>query len=476
MIMKNAIVSAVVAALATVALPSCIEDSVSTSAADQPEFSSDTLRMGRVFTDEPTPTHQFRVYNRHDKVMSIADISFRDGGTGYFRINVDGQSGTRFSNVEIRPNDSIFVFVEATLPPNASSAPVEIEDVVQFTTNGVSRQVVLSALGQDVRRLHGKVISADTLWTADLPHQIFDSLVVAPGATLTLQPGCRLYFHDGSDMRVRGTLRSLGSAQAPVIFGGDRTGTVAADIPYEVMSRQWVGVSFAPTSRDNRLEYTVIENTWRGVVLDSISGEDSGRRAIEIVNCRLRNSAGYALQAVHSSIAATGCEFAEGGAGVVYLRGGSHVIDHCTVSNNYLFSFMGGPMIGFANVSSVDPDGSGMPYVKAEITNTIVYGSGAPLSMDDLAGTEIFMRRCLIGVNGTDDDHFTDIIWGEDPLWWTDRSRYIFDYRLRDDSPALGASFTGIAPASALPLPPTDFYGNPHPSPASVGAMEVRQQ
>lgn len=472
--MKNIVITFIASVAAMLLTQSCIEDSVSTNAAEQPEFSVDTLRMGRVFTEAGTPTHQFRVYNRYDKVMAISDIAFADGGTGYFRLNVDGQSGTRFSNIEIRPNDSIFVFVEATLPANGTVRPVDIEDVLQFTTNGVTRRLVITATGQDVVRLRGKVIETDTVWSGDTPHQIFDSLVVAPGVTLTLEAGSHLYFHDGADMRVRGTLRSLGTAEAPVTMGGDRTGTVAADIPYEVMSRQWEGVTFCPTSRANRLEHTVIENTWRGVVLDSISGPDPTVRALEMVNCRLRNSAGYALEAHHSSIAATGCEFAEGGAGVVLLRGGSHVIDHCTVSNNYLFSFMGGAMVTLGNVNSVEPDGSSMPYLSARITNTIIYGSGAALSMPDLADTDVWLHRCLIGVTGTDDDHFTDILWGVDPLWWTDRSHYIFDYRLRDDSSALGASFDYVVPADALPLPATDFYGNAHPAPAAVGAMERR--
>ncbi len=466
------ILGAAAALIAGILSTGCIEDGVTTSAADQPEFSTDTLSLGRVFTEAGTPTSMFKVYNRHDKILNISDISFKDGGTGYFRINVDGLAGTRFSNVEIRPNDSIFVFVEATLPEVGSGSGIDIEDVVEFVTNGVTSQVVLTAQGRDVERLRGVVLTADTRFDTTKPYQIFDSLVVGEGATLTLDEGVELYFHDGARLKVEGTLVSLGSADKPVKMGGDRTGYVAADIPYEVMSRQWEGVEFTPTSHSNRLSYTVIENTWSGVKLDSISRGDTDAAALEMVNCRLRNSAAYALEAHHSNVRATGCEFAEGGSGVVYLRGGDHAFDHCTIANYYLFSFIGGAMMTLDHRDDATDDGSGLPYLSATVSNSIFYGSGAELSVGDLEGTSVWIRRCLLGSSGTDDEHFTDILWATDPEWLVDRERYIFDYRLKEGSPALGASMSGAASPKAPTLPATDFYGGIHPMPASIGAME----
>ena len=149
----------VIAVAMTMALTACIEDGVTTSPSDQPSFSVDTLKMGLVFTEAGTPTHSFTVYNRHDKVLNISSISVREGDRGIFRLNVDGFMGERFSNVEIRPNDSIFVFVEATLPPNGDVVPITIEDHLDFMTNGVMTSVVLSADGQDVERKRGVTIT-----------------------------------------------------------------------------------------------------------------------------------------------------------------------------------------------------------------------------------------------------------------------------------------------------------------------------
>ena len=225
----------VVCAAASVGLGSCIEDGISTSPSDQPEFSVDTLAIGDVFTDETTPTYSFKVYNRHDKVMSINSIRLT-GSKDYFRLNVDGQSGRVFSNVEIRPKDSIFVFVDVNLPANGSFDPLEVTDAVEFVTNGVSKKVTVTAVGQDIERLHGLVITGHERWSGDRPRQIFDSLVVAPGASLTIEAGAKLYFHDKSRLKVHGTLVTLGTAEKPVEMTGDRRGTVITDVSFGLMS------------------------------------------------------------------------------------------------------------------------------------------------------------------------------------------------------------------------------------------------
>lgn len=462
--------------IASSALSACIEDSITTNPSDQPEFSVDTLHMGQVFTQDATPTHKFMVYNRHSKVLSVSDIRFRDGGTGFFRLNVDGMAGTSFNNIEIRPNDSIFVFVEATLPTNGANAPVAICETVDFITNGVTRSVVLEAVGRDVKRLKAHTLLSDTTITSSLPVQIFDSLVVAPGVTLTLAPGAELFFHDSAELRVHGSLVSDGTPQAPVVLGGDRTGWVATNIPYQIMSLQWEGVYFSPSSHSNRLSHTVIENTVNGVTLDSLNNGNEAAPQLYLVNCRLRNAGTHALNAIHTSVNAVGCEFAEAGQGVVRLRGAAHNFANCTFANHYLFSYISGPIIAFEHADSETDDLSGTPYLSAEIANSIIYGAGGELSHTDLTGTDIFIRRCLLHSSGTDDEHFIDILWGEEPMWLTNRDTYYFNYQLLPESPAAGASYPAVGASAILSLPQTDFYGNPHPSPASVGAMEVSQQ
>ncbi len=172
------------------ALSSCIEDGMTTSASDQPAFSTDTVRLGTLFTLDASPTQRFVVYNRHDKGLNISRIAFADDPSGNFRLNVDGMSGREFSNVEIRANDSIFIFVEATLPENGRNQAVDLISHIEFRTNGVSSQLPVKATGRDVTRLKGDTrYSSDFTMDAAKPYQVFDSIVVEAGATLTIPAG-----------------------------------------------------------------------------------------------------------------------------------------------------------------------------------------------------------------------------------------------------------------------------------------------
>ena len=70
--------------IACALLTSCINDDISTSASDQPTFSTDTVRFGTLFTESPSPTQRFKVFNAHDKGMNISRIAFADDPTGIF--------------------------------------------------------------------------------------------------------------------------------------------------------------------------------------------------------------------------------------------------------------------------------------------------------------------------------------------------------------------------------------------------------
>lgn len=436
----------------------CIEDGISTSPSDQPAFSVDTLKFGVIYTDELSRTCRMVVYNRHNKGLNLQSVKMAGANAEHFRINVDGMSGRELSDIEIRAKDSVFVFVEATLPALDADAPVRVESELQFVVNGVTSRVIVTADGQDIYRLNGVVVEHDMSLSSARPYRVTDSLVVAPGASLTLEPGVKLMFHDKAYMSVGGTLRSMGTPEKPVRLTGDRAGDVITGVSFDIMSRQWDCVDFLPSSHDNYLQYTEISNTAYGVAVYG-DGSDLDEPKLTLANCRLRNSGECVLLAFNASIDARGCEFAEAASGLVYLLGGNHRFDLCTVSNHYLFASAGGAAWTF-----VDPDDTvdwaGAPPVKALITNSITYGIGDDVSPTDLKDRQIVFNRCLFKSKGTDDDNFIECLWASDPLFYTEREKYLFDYRLRPDSPAIGAARPTL---SDRPLA-TDFYGTPRAS------------
>lgn len=440
----------------------CIEDGVSTNASEQPSFSVDTLKMADTFTLEPTPTSRFIVYNRYDKIMPISSIKLRDGESDVFRLNVDGVSGKEFYNVEIRPNDSIFVFVEALLPENGSDSPVIVDGHLDFTTHGNTKTVVIRTIGQDVTRLNAVTFDMDARLTANKPYHITDSLIVAENVTLTIDAGAKLAFHDGAYLKIYGSLVCNGTAEQQINMVGDRSGFVASTIPYEIMSGQWDGVYFTSSSHDNVCKFTSIRNTKSGVCLDNISSSP----ALTLIASQIHNSAGTVLCSYHSDIHAYATEFSDASLGVVELCGGSHILNHCTIANYYLFTAISGAALNFEHLDAEHDDESGLPYLSANIDNCIIYGLGSDLNIGNYTGMNVFFRNTLFKSAGVDDDNFINCLWDTDPLYYTVRSDYYFDYRLQPESPAIATA----NPALTATESKIDRYGNTQPDTPSLGA------
>lgn len=466
-IISNILPAAAAAVAVGCGFTSCIEDDVTLSPADQPTFSVDTLDVGTIFMDEPSQTHAIKAYNHSDKVMRISRIGFPAGSEGCFRINVDGFSGKDFRDVEIRPNDSIFILVSATVPRELTAPSVE--DKLEFETNGVTRSVVLKATGLDVVTYTDPVITADTRWEADRPVRVYGELTIEPGARLTLGEGLTVYMHDKASVEVHGSLWSEGSAEAPVVIRGDRSGTVITGITFDLMSRQWAGITIHPDASPCELRFTEIRNTEYGVYVDGPTATDTPQ--LTLIGCRLRNSRDNVLAAYHTRVRAVATEFAESGASPVWVIGGEAQFDHCTFSNYYLFSAISGPLllVSHCNDDNLDSEQPGQPRAKVRVTNSVLYGSSADMAPASLDGTDVYVHRCLLRSSGSDDEHFTEIIWGSNPLFQTRREDYYFDYRPSADSPALGAS---DAATTAADLPATDFYGAVRPSLPAIGAYE----
>lgn len=473
-----------IVALLGSALTSCIEDGITTSPSAQPQFSVDTLNLGDLFTLGPSPTAKFVVYNRNDKGISLSSVRFRDDAKGIFRLNVDGMSGTDFSNVEIRANDSIYIFVEATLPENGKHTAINYMSYIDVTTNGVTQSVPVRASGRDVTRLKAYRINHSQTFSAEKPYQIFDSLVVDPSVTLTIPAGAELFMHSKAEIIVYGTLNIAGTAAKPVNITGDRSGFVAADIPYEIMSGQWGGITFKPTSKGNTISHASIRNPEYGVVVDNVPWT-AQRPSLSIDNSVVRNSKGFVLQAGNSYLKAVNCELADASAGLLYLYGGKTEVNHCTLANFYLFTAAGPAVIldHTGAAAANDPDKVNPPLI-ADFSNTIFYGNGTEvlhyrykdkegenmIADNDLKGVDVMFARCLLKSKGEDDQQFINCLWDTDPLFYTVREDYYFDYRLKPDSPALGAADPALTLEAARYY---DLLGTPRPATPSLGAYET---
>lgn len=427
---------------------SCIEDDVTTDSGVEVRFSTDTVHMGIVFTEELSPTAQFKIFNPNSKGIIVSSVSI-DGDGADYHLLVNGGSGEYAENVEIRSRDSIVVFVNVLHQANGTGTVVSKDAAVNVVVNGVTHKLVINSLAQDVHRLDDYAVAGNMTLTAEMPYKVTGELSVGESGHLRILSGARVYFHDKARLTVKGQLTAEGSADAPIIFSGDRHGYVVSDIPYEIMSGQWDGVYFDSSCSDNVMSHVMIKNTVNGVTATS-----SDKGALKLLNCVLHNSQNSVLSAENSDITAVGCEFSDAPHGVVSISGGNGVFNHCTFANNYLFAATDGALLSVGENADV------------EVANSIFYGIGGSVAVHD-SGTGYF-RSCLIKESGEDDEDFVDILWNSDPMFITDREEYLFDYRLKQDSPAIGAA----NPELTLPEAERDFYGNPRGVQPDMGAYK----
>ena len=441
---------------ATIALcvSSCIEDGFTTSSNDLLEFSTDTLSFDTVFTGETTATKRFLVYNRHKKQLNISRI-YLDGipEGARFYLNVDGRSGEEFNDIEVRGEDSIYVFVETHIDTSNENLPFDIYGNLRFQTNGVEQTVVLRAAGQNANTVRNWHITENTTLTTDRPYRVMDSIVVEEGATLTIPAATTVYFHDKARIKVRGSLIAAGEQDRPVTLRADRLDNVAGEIPFDLMAGQWDGILLERQSFGNEFRYLVMKGSTTGVVADSCGALD--RRKLYIFNSVLHNSAGSVLTSLHSWIDADGCEFSDSKDGVVDLTGGKHTFNNCTFANYYLFDAVTSPILSLWYVLP-DEKIYDNPLMTARFNNCIVYGNASDISAGDLTGSDVLLQYCLLRSSGTDDSNFLNCVWGGDPLFYTVREEYIFDYRLRNESDAIGKGSRGLCPPEVR----FDRYGN----------------
>lgn len=425
-------------------------------------FTVDTVFFDTVFTTIGTITKSFRIKNPHNHYIKIDDIELAGGNSSVFRLNLDGVPGTRFSDIEIAPKDSMYVFVEATLDPNASPDILLIEDSIVFITNGNLQDINLVAWGQDVHIITGGWIDEPTIWPADKPYLIVDYLYVDSLSSLSIDPGVRVHMHNNAFFYVDGTLEVNGTLEEPVSFQGDRLEAFYKDKP-----GQWGYIYLAENSRGNIVEHAEIICGTMGFII-SASPESGLQPDLEISNTLINHMSSNGIYALNAKVNASNLVIGDcGGACAGLIYGGSYDFTHCTFYNAWpsWYSNRQLPALFMADYfANYDDDGNliiytGGEYEKAEFRNSIIYGNSkmelAIDSYDDLQMNYMF-DHCLTridtdSIDYTTDPLFSNIINNEDP-----RLVSVPDtFNLDSISPAIDAGLASYAVSI-----PFDFEGN----------------
>ena len=314
---------------------SCLDESISSDPGMKLTFSTDTLLFDTVFTTIGSSTAKIMVYNPNDKNVEISGISLGGGASSAYRINVDGSVSetNSFENIELRARDSLFIFVEVKVNPQATNAPVFIKDSIIFNTNSNRQNIKLLAYGQNMEVFRNKFILNDTTLTSDKPYLIYGYLAVDTDKTLTLNPGCRLYFHNKANMIVYGNLQANGTREKPVLIRGDRTDRIFPDIPYNLVSNQWGSIQLLNKNGKHKLNFVNMNSGYAGIYFSNT--DRNSAPLLEISNCRIHNFAKYGLVVQNGDVLVTNTEISNTGAYSVYLNGGKHTFIHSTIANYF---------------------------------------------------------------------------------------------------------------------------------------------
>ena len=323
--------------LTALVLSSCLgEEEFSTSSTDRLSFGDvDTLAFDTLISGVGSYTQTFQVFNPNKKALRVSDIHLEKGSNSPFRVNVDGSflHDGQGGGFEILANDSLRIFVEATAPYVDKDEPQNIIDKLVFVTEGgVKQDVVLTAYGQDVIPLKALIVNENTTFDKQRPYQIFDSLVVAKDATLTVEKGVRLYFHPEAKLIVHGKLVCNGELGQEVEMRGDRLGNMFDNQPYDRIPGQWGGVIFTDESFGNSLNFTNIHSADFGIHCDS---SNIANIKLTLENSTVHNVTNSALYAKNCQIWVGNCQISNAGENCVEIYGGYSTFIHCTIAQFY---------------------------------------------------------------------------------------------------------------------------------------------
>lgn len=403
----------------------------------------DSLLFDTILTQTISPTAVFKVYNHEKENIKISSITLHSD-MNYFMVNVNGKSGTSFSDIEILAGDSLYVFVQIVAKENGKETPLIIEDKLNFLYNGNCQSIILQAFGQDAYHIKEALhISENTIWPNDKPYLIYDSIVVDSAASLTIQEGTTLFMKKRATFLINGSLLLNGGEGKEIVMRTDRNDYFASNLLYDQISNQWGGISFSSSSENNVINHAFIRSGAFGIEIDSSETAENEYRLV-IANSQIHNVHGSCLIANNTSVYAYNSIFSNGADGSVVLMGGQYRFDHCTIESNGTYSCA----LAFTNKGYIDAWNFYPLTFQATFNNCIISGDTVRKNelliekYDENDSLDYKFDHCLLFTNISDEEiandekHFNVILKNTNPLFQLiDNDNLSYDYHLSENSP-----------------------------------------
>lgn len=361
-------------------------------------FSRDTIFLDTVFTNVSSSTRTFKIYNKTGNHINIPNIGLGRGQQSFYRLNVNGQSGKSFENIDILPKDSIYVFVEATIDFDKVTNPIYKDSIVfdqgtnqqdvklvtlvqdayflfpERDAQGIKEKIVLGVddAGEEIA-VEGFYLEGDVTWTNEKPYVVYGYVGVNQGNSLTIQKGARVHFHQNSGLLVEkeGSLKINGTLNEKVIIQGDRLEPF-----YEDIAGQWGTIWLRPGSKEHVISHAVIKNNTIGILMDSIG--NSEQPTLSIANTEIYNTSNFGLFGRATHIVGSNVVIGNNGrSSLACTLGGSYDFTHMTLANYWSGSIREFPSLLVNNFQLSTDTGELLvnDLLAANFTNCIIEGN-----------------------------------------------------------------------------------------------------
>lgn len=457
---------------------SCEDERYLSSANAKLLFSVDTVMFDTVFTTIGSTTQHLKVYNPYDQKVLISSIKLAKAETSSFRLNINGVSSNEVQNLELAPFDSLYIFVEVTVDPNGQNLPLVVKDSIEFVTNTNRQDIDLVAWGQDFNLIKREILK-NTTWTSEKPYLVYNYAYVDSNATLTINPGTKIYFHKDAGLYVKGKVVAKGTVENPISFQGDRLETVYANVP-----DQWNGVLLYSGSMNNEFSNVEIKNANIGLQVGNI--EDKGSAKVKLNNVKIQNMAYAGIFAMKSDIQAANCLITNCGFyAVALLISGNYEFNHSTIANywgGYGFKARSTPAVFISNFLNISKDKYIGDIEKADFGNCIIAGNAIDgnelvLSKNSSKLYNYKFDRCILQVADTfktsNTDRYINVIRGKgsDPKFVDPYKKMNFE--LDTLSPAKDVAKVAIGKLIPNDLKGRDRFVDNGPD---IGALERQEK
>lgn len=432
--MKNTTFIFICLALLTV-FSACRKRSYETDPSASIQVPTDSVLFDTVFTRIGSTTKYFKIFNPYNKRLVVSNIALAGGNNSSFRLNINGKPGNSASDIEIPPNDSLYVFVEVTVDPTSDVNPFLIKDSVLFTTNGNSRKVMLTAFGRNAHYIKGSWMKhQDYVWTDSLPYLIYDYVAIDSGASLTIMEGTEVYFHGNTSLHIfDATLDVRGTAEAPVTFQNSRLESY-----YDDQAGQWGGIWLWRDCKGATIDHAEISNSVYGIRVDSLV-EDTSVFKLQLTNSVIRNTTASGLIGYTASVYCANTLFYNCGINALRMvYGGYYRFNYVTVEGSENHTK---PLVLIANHYVYQNQIFAAPFIDVEMKNSIISGTledefeFAIVDLEAYGGySNINIQRSMVVSKDETSDYFNDCLFNEDPLF-TDIQGELYDLQVA--SPAV---------------------------------------